>query len=191
MFFIPDLFTPYIQGREQAINRNWSDLQKYNTTQAGQLTNLYNLATFSPRVNKEWEATQAAALNNQFNEDTYYPRLYASNLQAANGLLGLGQGLATYGANTQFPYLRNQQLATQTQSLINNMENNIAYQNWLRQMTPNLFGMQQPQTASQQQPSSTGSLSPQTGQPHTGQGMSNPIFKNGGQNNQQIPTVPR
>lgn len=85
-FFIPDLFTPYIEGRERAINRNWQDMSNYNNMQQGQLNNLFNLATFSPRVNREYEQTQKAALESRQNE----------RVDALNELI--------------MPYLRNQAL---------------------------------------------------------------------------------
>lgn len=66
MFFvIPDLFTPYIEGREKAIDRNWNDLNQYNTVQKNQLGNLFDLATFSPRVNQEYERLTESALKNR------------------------------------------------------------------------------------------------------------------------------
>lgn len=66
MFFvIPDLFTPYIEGRERAIDRNWNDLNQYNTVQKNQLGNLFDLATFSPRVNQEYEKLTESAFKNR------------------------------------------------------------------------------------------------------------------------------
>lgn len=65
MLIIPDLFTPWIEGTELARKANWDDLQKYNTVQKGQLDNLEALATFSPRVNREFEITDKHALNNR------------------------------------------------------------------------------------------------------------------------------
>lgn len=62
--FLPDLFTPYMEGREAAINRNWTDLEKYNNVQKGQLSNLFELATFAPKANREYEQTEKIALEN-------------------------------------------------------------------------------------------------------------------------------
>lgn len=64
-FFIPDLFTPYIQGREMAIDRNWTDQKNYNKVQKAQLGNLFDLATMSPRVNQEYEKLTKAAYENR------------------------------------------------------------------------------------------------------------------------------
>lgn len=64
-FFIPDLFTPYIQGREMAIDRNWTDQKNYNQVQKAQLGNLFDLATMSPRVNQEYEKLTKAAYENR------------------------------------------------------------------------------------------------------------------------------
>lgn len=41
----------YIQGRQQAIKDNWSDLNQFNQVRAGQLGNLFNEATFDDRWN--------------------------------------------------------------------------------------------------------------------------------------------
>lgn len=62
MFFIPvDLFSPYIQGREMAIDRNWNDLNQSNQVERG------------------WLSNDASRLNNWFAEDTYGDRLASSN----------------------------------------------------------------------------------------------------------------
>lgn len=64
MIFVPvDLFSPYIRGREQAIERNWNDLNQSNQVEQGWLNN------------------DARQLNNWFAEDTYGDRLLSSNAQ--------------------------------------------------------------------------------------------------------------
>lgn len=78
MLIIPDLFTPYMEGVETARKANWDDLNQYNSVQGGQLENAYNMATFSPRVNKAYEETDAAALANLFNERTLDSRVAAN-----------------------------------------------------------------------------------------------------------------
>lgn len=77
MIIIPDLFTPYMTGRETARQANWDDLLKYNQVQKGQHDNLFNFATFSPRVNAVYEGTDKLALDNMFNEQTFVPRVNA------------------------------------------------------------------------------------------------------------------
>ena len=79
MLIIPDLFTPYMEGVETARKANWDDLNQYNNVQEGQLSNAYNMATFSPRVNKAYEETDAAALANLFNERTLDSRVAAKH----------------------------------------------------------------------------------------------------------------
>lgn len=64
-FFIPDLFTPYIEGREKAIDRNWKDQQNFYQVQKNQLSNLYDLGTLSQRINQQYEKTTADALKNR------------------------------------------------------------------------------------------------------------------------------
>ena len=62
MIYLPvDLFSPYIKGREYAIDRNWNDLNQSNQVEQGWLNN------------------DARQLNNWFAEDTYGDRLASSN----------------------------------------------------------------------------------------------------------------
>lgn len=62
MIFVPmDLFSPYVKGREMAIDRNWNDLNQSNQVEQGWLNN------------------DARQLNNWFAEDTYGDRLSSSN----------------------------------------------------------------------------------------------------------------
>lgn len=58
MAAIPDLFSGYINGREQAIKSNWNDLSNYNSTLGGQMQNAYNMATFDPAVRSAWNTAQ-------------------------------------------------------------------------------------------------------------------------------------
>lgn len=48
--FIPDLFTSYINGRRQAVQDNWTDLQNYNTVLGGQMDNALNMQTMGDRA---------------------------------------------------------------------------------------------------------------------------------------------
>lgn len=75
MIIIPDLFTPYLEGVELARKANWEDLKNHNNVQKGQLDNLFGLATFSPKVNAEYEKTDKAALENLFNEENFQNKL--------------------------------------------------------------------------------------------------------------------
>lgn len=47
---ISSLLPGYIQGRRQAIQDNWQDLQNYNNIQAGQQANAFTAATWQPRL---------------------------------------------------------------------------------------------------------------------------------------------
>lgn len=67
MVIIPDLFTPYMQGRELAIDANWNDLDQYNKVQQGQIKNAFDIATFSPLVNQEYNQDYSEQLLNYIN----------------------------------------------------------------------------------------------------------------------------
>lgn len=47
---ISSLLPGYVQGRRQAIQDNWQDLQNYNNIQAGQFSNAFTAATWQPRL---------------------------------------------------------------------------------------------------------------------------------------------
>ncbi|MVV97510.1 hypothetical protein [Escherichia coli] len=69
MFFMPvDLFSPFIQGREYAIGRNWNDLNQANKVEQGWLNN------------------DAQRWRNMFTEDTYQDKLqqYQNQTAASN-----------------------------------------------------------------------------------------------------------
>lgn len=87
MIIIPDLFTPYLSGVEMARKANWEDLQNYNQVQKGQLDNLLGFATFSPKVNKEYETTDQLALGNLFKELTFNNALARDQVAANKALL--------------------------------------------------------------------------------------------------------
>ncbi|EEC7850389.1 hypothetical protein [Escherichia coli] len=58
MFFMPvDLFTPFIEGREKAIDRNWNDLNQANQVERG------------------WLDNDAKQLSNWFKQDSYLDQL--------------------------------------------------------------------------------------------------------------------
>lgn len=58
MFFMPvDLFTPFIEGREKAIDRNWNDLNQANQVERG------------------WLDNDAKQLSNWFRQDSYLDKL--------------------------------------------------------------------------------------------------------------------
>ncbi|EPB1967265.1 hypothetical protein ACRBV5_000178 [Escherichia coli] len=58
MFFMPvDLFAPFIEGREKAIDRNWNDLNQANQVERG------------------WLDNDAKQLSNWFKQDSYLDQL--------------------------------------------------------------------------------------------------------------------
>lgn len=69
MFYLPvDLFSPYIEGREMAIDRNWNDLNQSNKVEGG------------------WLANDAQLFKNQFTQDTYGDELARSGARARSDL---------------------------------------------------------------------------------------------------------
>lgn len=59
MFFFPfDPYTPYIKGRELAINENRDDIQEDDRDIAAQLQNIFAMNTFAPRVNNAWTTAE-------------------------------------------------------------------------------------------------------------------------------------
>lgn len=109
MIIIPDLFTPYIEGRERAIDRNWNDMTQFNQVQKGQLDNMEALATFGPRVNATYEDTIAKSLANMQRErinalnDILFPGIaaLAAARSALNGSLAGNQAAAESAARLQ------------------------------------------------------------------------------------------
>lgn len=65
MFYLPvDLFSPYIKGREYAIDRNWNDLNQSNQVERG------------------WLDNDRRQLDNWFAQDTYGDKIATSNANA-------------------------------------------------------------------------------------------------------------
>ncbi len=100
MLIIPDLFTPYIEGRETAINRNWQDMANYNSVQADQMNNFYNLATMSPRINNQWYGADNAMIQNRLNRANF-PLGIANTIAQIYGLQGAGPYIGESAAALQ------------------------------------------------------------------------------------------
>lgn len=89
---IPDLFTPYINGRRQAIADNWTDMANYNAVQKGQIDNLEALGSLAANINKAYEETDYWALrnlSNQYQLDMLartYPYLVQNNIRNLNAV---------------------------------------------------------------------------------------------------------
>lgn len=97
MATIPDLFSGYINGREKAIQSNWTDLSNYNSTLGGQIQNAYNMATFDPAVNNVWNTAK------QSEYDTIAKAQGLDNTLQANQLAqnaGIPQATANANAAT-------------------------------------------------------------------------------------------
>lgn len=60
---LSSLLPGYIQGRRQAIQDNWQDLQNYNNVQAGQLSNAFTEATWQPRLDMFADSAINSGLN--------------------------------------------------------------------------------------------------------------------------------
>lgn len=120
--YFPDLGTPYIQGRENAIQANWNDLNQYNAVQAAQQANLYNALTFDNRLTQSDYDTQirgsqantayyddllnAATLNDRVAQSRYNTQLQqaAANTAYYDNLLNttmFGDRVAQSRYNTQ------------------------------------------------------------------------------------------
>lgn len=132
-----DLFTPFIQGREYAIDRNWNDLNQANKVEQGWLNN------------------DAQRWRNMFTEDTYQDKLQqyqnqtaASNMErqiaeAGNpGNVALAGYMSDYGealANAARGYIP--QLVTgQTTAWLGNAAQQKAQGEAQLQYAPDLFG---------------------------------------------------
>lgn len=60
-----NLVPGYYQGKQQAIKDNWQDLSNYNQVQKGQLGNLFEMATFYPKVQMVNDQEQLSGYNVQ------------------------------------------------------------------------------------------------------------------------------
>ena len=76
------LLPGYVQGERQAIQDNWSDLNNYNTTQAGQLENAYTEATFQPRVSQAYDEAEMSRMGVMDND-----MVLQQNMVAQPGIL--------------------------------------------------------------------------------------------------------
>lgn len=88
MLFI-DLFSPWVNGREKAIESNWRDLEKFNQVQKGQLDNFEALATSDPRINMAYDnasllndKAQNSWMDTEVNTKAFPGRLAASAAQS-------------------------------------------------------------------------------------------------------------
>ena len=59
---LSSLLPGYVEGREKAIRSNFQDMKDYNQVQQGQVSNLYDIATFSNNVERDNIQTELANL---------------------------------------------------------------------------------------------------------------------------------
>lgn len=71
----PDIFRPYVEGREAAIAANWADRDKFEKVRAGQLENLFQGGSLDARLRQEEEKAQALELGNVFSAQTLPTRV--------------------------------------------------------------------------------------------------------------------
>ena len=108
MFILPDIFTPFIKGRETAIAANWNDRNNYNKVYNDILRNMLFKDTYDDQVRNSRTDAESNALELLFKQQNHPTRL---GQQEAN----LGQTLAqTRGidANTDAQNIRNDFLPT-------------------------------------------------------------------------------
>lgn len=104
------VFPGYMQGYRSAIQDNWNDMNQYNQVQRGQLSNLYDEATFAPAVDMYNTNADIARFN-----------LINSGLQTVQNMAYLPGQLQSNAVNTAWaPTLaqaRNAATYQQTQNL--------------------------------------------------------------------------
>ena len=132
---IPDLFTPYLNGRRRAVADNWQDLTNYNTVQRNQLFNLRDLGTLSADINRAYEVTDQIALQNLSNQyqldmlARLYPYILSNNIRNLTMVpqlippanTGAGTGIGTGTGRT--PPNTNNVLPLPGQSTVPNVTN--------------------------------------------------------------------
>lgn len=114
MYTLPNLFRPYIEGREAAIKNNWQDLSNFNLVLKGQMENaLYG----------ETMGDAADIMHDQAAKSHINTTLAAANFPVGLQAAALGQyGQSTYGKDLVDAKLTNQ-LTGQRLSAQNNLQN--------------------------------------------------------------------
>lgn len=92
---IGQILPGYIEGRQQAIEDNWKDLDQYNKTQAGQLDNMFTEQTMDERL-----GMMADAANNSYMGMLNNAMMLDVNKAYQPGRLNFGAGFSAYS-----PYL--------------------------------------------------------------------------------------
>ena len=71
MLIMPDIFTPYIKGRETAIAANWADRDNYNKTHNDILRNVLFRNTLDDQIRNSRTDAESNALKLKLFQDTY------------------------------------------------------------------------------------------------------------------------
>lgn len=113
MYTLPNLFRPYIEGREAAIKENWQDLSNFNSTLKGQMEN----ALYGETMGDAADISHDRAAREHINTV-----LSAANFPVGLQAAALGQyGQSTYGKGLVDAKLTNQ-LTGQQWSTQKNMQ---------------------------------------------------------------------
>lgn len=114
MYTLPNLFRPYIEGREAAIKENWQDLSNFNSVLKGQMENALYGETMGDAADIAHDRAAREHMNTVISAANF-----PVGLQAA----ALGQyGQSTYGKGLVDAKLTNQ-LTGQNLAAQNNMQN--------------------------------------------------------------------
>lgn len=122
MYTLPNLFRPYIEGREAAIKENWQDLSNFNSTLKGQMEN----ALYGETMGDAADISHDRAAREHINTV-----LSAANFPVGLQAAALGQyGQSTYGKGLVDAKLTNQLTGQQwsTQKNMQGMEKDNAQQ---------------------------------------------------------------
>lgn len=91
----PDLFRPYVEGREAAIAANWADRDKFNKVREGELDNIFKGASMDARLQQQEGLANELTTENLFKTRTMdsrveqeTARLAGMNIQNRGGELG-------------------------------------------------------------------------------------------------------
>jgi len=102
----PDVFRPYVEGREAAIAANWADRDKFEKVRAGQLENLFQGGSLDARLRQEEGKAQNLELGNVFSSQTLPTRV--AQEEARLGFMGAqtrGLETSTTSEELRQPYI--------------------------------------------------------------------------------------
>lgn len=101
----PDLFRPYVEGREAAIAANWADRDKFNKVRQGELENIFQGASMDARLRKEEGLARALETEDLFQTQTMQDRAAQERERARTmGAQAEGFELANVGTRAELPF---------------------------------------------------------------------------------------